>query len=377
MTIQGEISNFRPSSTGHWYFSLKDAEAVLSIVMFRGRIEGVRFAPADGMLVTISGGISVYPRRGTYQLIAEVMARSGVGDLLAMLEERKRRLAAEGLFDEGRKRRLPLHPSRVAVVTSPTGAAIRDILRVLGQRNAGVDVVIVPTPVQGDGADERIAHGIEVANRLRLADVLIVGRGGGSLEDLLPFSSELVVRAIVASRIPVISAVGHETDISLSDLAADARAPTPSAAAEMVAASRAELADRVAALRGAMEAEVEQRLQRVRLLLGQFTADTLLRNVQFLLRPLQQRADDAREELVQGLRLLLSDRRHRLELSARGLEGSSPLAILERGYAVVTHEPTGQVLLSPDPARTGDALNIRLARGALRALVEETHAIEK
>ena len=153
VTIQGEISNFRPSSTGHWYFSLKDAEAVLSIVMFRGRIEGVRFAPADGMLVTLSGSVSVYPRRGTYQLIAEVMARSGVGDILAMLEERKRRLAAEGLFDEGRKRRLPLHPSRVAVVTSPTGAAIRDILRVLGQRDAGVDVVIVPTPVQGDGAD--------------------------------------------------------------------------------------------------------------------------------------------------------------------------------------------------------------------------------
>ena len=248
ISVQGEISNFRPSSTGHWYFSLKDAEAVISVVMFRGRLDGVRFAPVDGMLVKATGSVSVYARRGNYQLICESLIKAGEGDILAMLEARKQKLAAEGLFDLDRKKPLPLFPATVAVVTSPTGAAIRDILRILRRRNAGIDVVILPTPVQGDGADERIARAIEIANTHRLGDVIIVGRGGGSLEDLMPFSSEVVVRAIAGSRIPVISAVGHETDVTLSDLVADVRAPTPSAAAEIVAASRVELISRVRGL---------------------------------------------------------------------------------------------------------------------------------
>jgi exodeoxyribonuclease VII large subunit len=374
ITVQGEISNFRPSSTGHWYFSLKDAEAVLSLVMFRGRIEGVRFAPADGVLVKATGEISVYPRRGNYQLICESLLKAGEGDILATLEERKRALAAEGLFDLDRKKPLPLFPSRVAVVTSPTGAAVRDILRVLRRRSAGVDVVILPTPVQGDGADERIARAIKIANDHRLGDVIIVGRGGGSLEDLLSFSSEIVVRAIAASRIPVISAVGHETDVTLSDLVADVRAPTPSAAAEIVSASRVDLLSRVRALQDGMENELRQRTERVRLLLGQFAPENLERNVRIFLQPLAQRADYAQEELAQGMREILMARQHRFELAARELSSYSPLAILQRGYAVVTLERTGTSLLSPEGVRRGDGVAITLARGGLRATVEETHA---
>jgi exodeoxyribonuclease VII large subunit len=377
VTVQGEISNFRPSSAGHWYFSLKDADAVLSLVMFKGRLDGVRFTPADGTLVKATGSVSVYARRGNYQLICESLIKAGEGDLLARLEELKRRLAAEGLFDLDRKKPLPLYPSRVAVVTSPTGAAVRDILRVLRRRSAGVDVVIVPAPVQGDGADEKIARAIEIADRHGLGEVIIVGRGGGSLEDLMPFSSEIVVRAIASSKTPVISAVGHETDVTLSDLAADVRAPTPSAAAEMVAASRADLLSRVLGMQDLMARGIRQRTERVRLLMGQFAAESLERNVRLFVQPLSQRTDLAREELLQGLKEMLTSRRHRCSLASRELVSYSPVEILARGYAVVTHEPTGKILVSSDAANRGDRVSIRLSRGRIRATVEETHAGEK
>jgi exodeoxyribonuclease VII large subunit len=377
VTIQGEISNFRPSSAGHWYFSLKDLDAMISAVMFRGRLDSVRFTPADGVLVKASGNISVYARRGSYQLVCETLLRAGEGDILATLEARKRALAAEGLFDMDRKQALPLYPSRIALVTSPTGAAVRDILRILRRRNAGMDVVIVPTAVQGEAADEQIARAIEIADRCRLGDVIIVGRGGGSLEDLLPFSSEVVVRAIAAARTPVISAVGHETDVTLSDLAADVRAPTPSAAAELVSASQTELRARVAGLRGVLETTIGNRLEKVRFLLSQFAAGNLERNVRTFVQPLSQRTDYAREELEQGFRVMLTDRRHRFALAARELASCSPLAVLKRGYAVVTHVVSGTVLVSSERVRRGDALSIRLAQGGLRAIAEEMHAGEK
>jgi exodeoxyribonuclease VII large subunit len=377
VTVQGEISNFRPASSGHWYFSLKDADALIPVVMFKGRLDGVRFVPADGALVRAAGSISVYARRGSYQLICESLVKAGEGDLLARLEELKRTLAAEGLFDLDRKKSLPLYPSRVAVVTSPTGAAVRDILRVLRRRSAGVDVVIVPTLVQGDGADERIARAIQVADQYGLGEVIIVGRGGGSLEDLIPFSSELVVRAIAASKTPVISAVGHETDVTLSDLAADVRAPTPSAAAEMVAASRADLLARVRGMQGSLTADMRRRTERVRLLMNQFAAAQLARTVRQFLQPFSQRTDYAREELIQGFRQMATARRHRFALASRELSSSSPLSILARGYAVVTHQPTGRILLSPDSVGRGERLSIRLSRGGIRATVEDTDAGEK
>ncbi|MDZ7792421.1 MAG: exodeoxyribonuclease VII large subunit [Spirochaetia bacterium] len=200
VAIEGEISNFRPAGSGHWYFTLKDRDAMIQAVMFKYRSARVTFTPADGQKVVVRGNISVYAKRGNYQIICDSMEKAGEGDILAMLEERKRKLAAEGLFAEEKKRPLPFFPTRIAVVTSPTGAAIRDILQVLGRRSSGLDVVVLPAPVQGDSAGAKIAAQIRRANRFQLGDVIITGRGGGSLEDLLPFSDEEVVRAVAESR---------------------------------------------------------------------------------------------------------------------------------------------------------------------------------
>lgn len=372
VTIEGEISNYRPSAAGHSYFSLKDNDAIISVVMFRGRLWGLRFQPADGMLVRARGNLSVYPKRGNYQLICESLQPAGQGNLLQIIEERKRRLAAEGLFDSSRKRPLPLFPRRVGVVTSPTGAAIRDILRVLQRRAAGIDVIVLPALVQGDGAAEQIAAQIETANRFEMADVLIVGRGGGSLEDLLPFSEEIVVRAVAASRIPVISAVGHEVDTALTDFAADVRAATPSVAAEMVSAPREELLRRVQRSAEQLRRTVGQRIERARMLLDQFHPEGLERNFRLLVQPFMLRLDDARESLAAGVRERVRDARHRHELASRDLLAASPLAILQRGYAVVTGA-AGQVVRSAAAVSPGDRLDVRVAVGRIDAEVKEAH----
>ena len=371
ITVEGEISNFRPSSTGHLYFSLKDEEAVLSVVMFRNRLAALRFQPADGMKVKASGNLSVYAKRGTYQLICESLVKSGEGELLAMLEQRKARLAALGFFDQARKKPLPLFPSRVAVVTSPTGAAIRDILQVLRRRNAGLNLVILPAPVQGDEAAELLARQIRRANEFAMADVIIVGRGGGSLEDLLPFYEESLVQAIAESEIPVISAVGHEIDITLADLAADVRAPTPSAAAEMVSASRLELVTRLRSLASAMSESFSGRLERIRLLLSQFSPEALERSFRQLVQPALLAVDAAREDLRRGIEERLTPLRHRLELLTQAVRDASPLAILERGYAVVSHEDTGAVVTSSRQVSLEELLRVRLHRGRLVASVKE------
>jgi exodeoxyribonuclease VII large subunit len=248
------------------------------------------------------------------------------------------------------------------------------MLRVLRRRNAGIDVVILPTQVQGDGAEERIARQIEAANRHSLGDVIIVGRGGGSLEDLLPFSSETVVRAIAASRIPVISAIGHETDFVLSDFAADVRAATPSAAAELVASSRAELMARVRGLGAYIGDDLRRRLAMLRLKLEGASSESMVHAVKAHVQRMAQRADDAREDLVREMRRGAQTARHRMELGSRELASCSPVAVLGRGYAVVTHGRTGIVLHSADQVVTGEDIGIRLARGALRAMVEESYA---
>jgi exodeoxyribonuclease VII large subunit len=371
ITVEGEISNFRPSSTGHLYFSLKDEEAVLSVVMFRNRLPALRFQPADGMKVKASGNLSVYAKRGTYQLICESLVKSGEGELLAMLETRKARLAALGLFDQDRKKPLPLFPSRVAVVTSPTGAAIRDILQVLRRRNAGLNLVILPAPVQGDEAAELLARQIRRVNEFDMADVIIVGRGGGSLEDLLPFYEESLVQAIAESEIPVISAVGHEIDITLADLAADVRAPTPSAAAEMVSASRLELVTRLRSVASAMSESFSGRLERIRLLLSQFSPEALERSFRQFVQPALLAVDSAREDLCRGIEERLTPLRHRLELLAQAVRDASPLATLERGYAVVSREDTGAVVTSSHQVALEELLRVRLHRGSLVASVKE------
>ncbi len=371
ITVEGEISNFRPSSTGHYYFSLKDREAIISVVMFKNRINTLTFEPKDGMKVKARGNISVYAKRGNYQLICETLLISGEGDLLAMLEERKKKLAALGLFDQERKKSLPVFPSRVAVITSPTGAAIRDILRVLGRRHAGINLVILPAPVQGDGAADMIAQRIRTANRYSMADVIIVGRGGGSLEDLLPFYDEAVVYAIAESEIPVISSVGHEIDFTLSDLAADLRAPTPSAAAELVSASQIELTRRVRELKSTILESIFQRLEKIRLLVSQFSPENLVRNFKIILQPCILNLDEARERLIGGMKSLLLEKQHKLEILSHSIQSHSPLEILKRGYAVVTHEKTKKALSSTESVGINDNLDLRFYRGRLKATVKE------
>lgn len=333
--LEGELSNVRPSASGHIYFTLKDDDAAISGVMFRGRAGRLEFNPEDGQQVLCHGSIGLYAKRGTYQIIAERMQLAGVGRILAMLEERKRALSAEGLFDADRKRRLPVLPRTVAVVTSPTGAALRDILRVLERRNAGIDVVILPALVQGDGAARAIARQINAASLFRLGDVIIVGRGGGSLEDLLPFSEESVVRAIAASKVPVISAVGHEIDWALSDYAADVRAATPSAAAELVTASRDELAGRVLELGRGIVGGFLERYARARMLLRQFAPSELHRSYVILAQPFLQEFDRLRDELSDSMKERVAALRNRLQSTTRELASVSPYTILQRGYAIV------------------------------------------
>ena len=294
VAIEGEISNYRPAASGHLYFTLKDSDSMIQAVMFRGKASRLDFTPGDGQLVIARGNVSVYAKRGNYQILCDSLKKAGEGELLALLEKRKRLLAAEGLFEEERKQSLPLYPARVAVITSPTGAAIRDILRVLGRRSAGIDLVVLPSVVQGDAAAESIANQLRVANDHNLGDVIIVGRGGGSLEDLLPFSEEVVVRAIAESKIPVISAVGHEIDIALSDLVADVRAPTPSAAAEIVSAQREELLQRVNIASERITHNLTTQIERRRMLLDRFQPETLERSFRILIQPILLRLDDAR-----------------------------------------------------------------------------------
>ena len=370
LVVEGEVSNCRPSSTGHLYFTLKDAGAAISAVMFKNRCRFLGFEPRDGMLLRVRGSVSVYAQRGSYQIICEEIEQAGAGDILAMLEKRKRALAAEGLFDGDRKRPLPRFPGRVGVVSSPTGAALRDILNILKRRAPGIAVVILPAPVQGADAAPIIARRIEQANQWRLADVLIVGRGGGSLEDLLPFSEEAVVRAVAASGIPVVSAVGHEIDWALADFAADVRAPTPSAAAELVSQGPCEAREAIRMLAGIVESAMRTRLDRARLLVKPFRLEDLEYRFRAILQPRLVRFDDAKESLLAGLSERLRELRRRMELAQTALEAASPLAVMERGFAAVFHGETGRLIRRAADVRAGDPLLIRPREGLISARVE-------
>ena len=371
VTVEGEVSNARRAASGHLYFSLKDRRAVLQAVLFRMQLARADFVPHDGMLIRARGAIDVYEQRGTYQLVIQAVQRAGVGDLLALLEERKRQLAARGCFDLERKRPIPQVPRRVVVITSPTGAALRDILDVLRRRHAGIDLVILPAQVQGAGAAGRIASRLRTASRHRLGDVVILARGGGSLEDLLPFSDEAVVEAIVRSELPVISAVGHQTDTSLADLAADVRAPTPSAAAELVASERDILLRRLRVAAASMRSSLDHRRERVRYALARFQPDGLERSVRLALAPATQRLDDAVAAATRAVQSRLLDYRHRMRLAADAIRSRSPLDILARGYALVT-AADGAAVTDAGRMQAGDPLGVRLHRGRLDATVTRT-----
>ena len=373
VVVEGELSNYRPSSTGHLYFTLKDGGASITAIMFKNRIRSLGFEMRDGMLLRVKGSLSVYAQRGTYSIVCEEIERAGEGDILAMLEERKRKLAAEGLFSEERKQPIPRFPERVGVISSPTGAAVQDILNILKRRARGVNVVILPAPVQGAEAGGIIARRIEQANFWRLADVLIVGRGGGSLEDLLPFSEEAVVRAIASSRIPVVSAVGHEIDWALSDYAADLRAPTPSAAAELVSENREETLETVRAIQEGFFTSIKNRIERIKLLAKPFRAEDLEYRFRGILQPHLIRFDDAKEALLDSMKGRTGELRNKLDLARTALEAASPLSVLERGFSVVTpllDGKSGPAIRSAKDVKPGDRLVIRPFEGLIKANVE-------
>jgi exodeoxyribonuclease VII large subunit len=373
VTVEGELSNCRPASSGHLYFSLKDAGAKIDAVMFRNRLRFLNFEPKDGMLLRVRGSLSVYAPRGSYSIVCEEMELAGSGDILAMLEKRKQKLAAEGLFDESRKKPLPRFPQSIGVVSSPSGAALRDILNILGRRAAGVKIVILPAPVQGADAAPIIARRIEQANQWKLVDALIVGRGGGSLEDLLPFSEESVVRAVAASEIPVISAVGHEIDWALCDFAADLRAPTPSAAAELASAELTTVLSNIKSISEFLTASIRARIEKARLLLRPFSVEDLEYRFRSILQPRLVRFDDAKENLVEGLARLVANLRKRQEMALAILEAGSPLAVMERGFSVVVNRRTGAIVRGGGDALVGDRLDIRPLHGTITAVTEECY----
>lgn len=361
--IEGEVSYFTPHRSGHWYFAIKDPGAVLNCVMFRGNNQSVRFTPAVGDRVVVSGGMDIYAPQGKYNLLVRRLERSGDGDLARRLEELKQKLAAEGLFDPKRKRPLPPLPRAIGVATSPTGAAFQDILKVLDRRFPGLVIYLAPCRVQGDGSAAEIARAVRLLARHGKSEVLIVGRGGGSQEDLAAFNDEALARAIAACPIPVVSAVGHEVDVSIADLVADVRAATPSHAAELVVPERDALlgfvADRQAQLKGAMGRILRRRRDQLSRLVP--------RDPKRRVYEAKMRCDELHNQLVRAGGRAMERRRQRLEFLAGRMHALSPLAVLGRGYAVALKD--GAAVTDALQLSAGDAIDLRLHRGAVRAEV--------
>ncbi|MFO0775658.1 MAG: exodeoxyribonuclease VII large subunit [Nitrospiraceae bacterium] len=413
--VEGEVSTLRIPSSGHVYFTLKDATSQIRAVLFRSAAQKVRFALREGLQIVVRGSLTAYEPRGEYQIVAQAVEPKGVGALQLAFEQLKQRLAAEGLFDPARKRPLPVLPQAIGVVTSLTGAAIRDILSVLGRRCPYSRIVIAPTPVQGDGAAEQIAAAIALLGESGLVDVLIVGRGGGSLEDLWSFNEEVVVRAIAACPVPVVSAVGHEIDVTLADFAADHRAPTPSAAAEAVvpvmdeviaraedfsmrlgravrltldahrqtiALCRSRLqqqrfpiqrqAQRLDDLWSRLTTSAQDRVMRLRHRVELRHADLSFHSPRHAVRAAVTRVGQQESRLRERLHAGLAGRRERLAGVAASLEALSPLATLGRGYSIVRREPDGQVVRDARTVQAGDRIRALLAQGALLCTVDRT-----
>lgn len=369
--VAGEVSNFSRPQSGHCYFTLKDDRAQIRAVMWRGTASRLDFNMADGLELVCRGRLDVYAPRGSYQLVVEQAHPQGVGALELALRQLREKLGREGLFDPERKRPLPKFPRRIGFVTSPTGAAIRDFLEVLRRRWAGVEVIVIPVRVQGDGAAAEIAAGIKAANRLSPAlDVLLVGRGGGSLEDLWAFNEEPVVRALAASRVPTVSAVGHEIDVSLSDLAADVRALTPSEAAERVVPSTDEVTHRLARYADRLHGTIRRQVR-----LGMERVEALSRRRPFAhphskVEDRARLADELEARAHRAIKKLAGDREHRLARLAGKLESLSPLAVLGRGYSVTQDAASDQVIRRSREVKVGQQLVTRLAEGQVTSTVD-------
>ena len=407
--VKGELSNFKAHTSGHFYFSLKDAKSQITAVMFRGNNARLKFKPTDGMEVIVRGRITVYEPRGNYQLMVDMMEPVGAGALQKAFEQLKQKLRAEGLFDAAKKRPIPTFPRHIAIVTSPTGAAIRDILNVLSRRAKSINVTVVPTVVQGEAAAPQLREAFKKAVALPGVDAVIIGRGGGSIEDMWCFNDEGLARLIAASPVPVISAVGHEIDFTIADFVADLRAPTPSAAAELVAKSTGELANKVNSLERMLHLSLEKKMKYLRektLGLSKRLVDPKRR-----LQDLELRNDDLLNRLEFALNRLIAQKNHRVELLRQKLgspqtlidkrrkelsflesraekalvfsmekkkartdrlmamlDSMSPLRVVERGYSIVTKNT--EVIKSADQVKKGDKIDIRLAQGSLTAVVD-------
>jgi exodeoxyribonuclease VII large subunit len=412
--VQGEISNFKHHSSGHMYFSLKDDRAQIKAACFRNSNLYLKFRPEDGLEVIARGRISVYEPRGDYQLIVEYMEPKGLGSLQLAFEQLKEKLRKEGLFDQDKKIPLPLLPQKIGIVTSPTGAAIRDVLRILKRRNASLNVLIYPARVQGSGAAEEIAEGIRYFNTRADIDVIIAGRGGGSIEDLWAFNEEIVARSISQSKIPVISAVGHEVDFTIADFVADLRAPTPSAAAELVSGARDDLRVTVQSLAARLLQAVRRSIEGRRLELERLARNRSFNVAPNMIRDFQQRFDEAtlrlklaaanhvsnvrhREQMlhtrliridlpqiierwrervaynhqamISSIKSFLQQARSRMQGMVGRIDALSPLAILQRGYAIC-RDAEGQIVKEADRLNVGERVEVILARGGLDCQVE-------
>ncbi len=368
--VEGEISGFKHHHSGHMYFNLKDDEAVLKAAFFSRFNRNIKFDLKDGLQVICFGKISVYEPRGDYQLYVERIEPKGLGALQLAFLQLKEKLAKEGLFDSDRKRPIPRFPRTVGVVTSPTGAAIRDILHVVNRRFRGTNVLLNPVRVQGAGAAEEIARAIEEMNQFEDIDVLIVGRGGGSLEDLWAFNEEVVARAIFRSRIPVISAVGHEIDWTISDWVADLRAPTPSAAAELVVQNREDLETRLSDFNTRLRNSVQSLFEEMKEALRVLEESYAFRQPLTLINQFTQRLDELLRQLQNYLKSLVREKDQLFRNWVGRLEALSPLAILERGYSLTFNEK-GDLLREARRVRRGEILRTRLHRGVIESKVEE------
>ena len=370
LQVVGEISNFKRYPSGNCYFTLKDVGAVLKCVMFRSRAINLRFQPQNGDTVVAVGRLAVYERDGVYQLYTDLLLQQGVGDLMQAYEKLKQKLERAGLFAPERKQQLPMHPRTVGIITSPAGAAVRDIITVSRRRNQGIKLLLYPVKVQGEGAAAEIAAAIEFFNRKKLADVLIVGRGGGSIEDLWAFNEEITVKAVAASKIPVVSAVGHETDFTLCDFAADVRSATPSQAAELVVADVEGYKQRVAYLeqraRSLLSALLTQQQRRLDNLVNSWA----LRDPERLFADQAQRLDTASRRLREALELHLQQDEHKLALAAARLDSLSPLAVLARGYSV-SQKADYTLVSSVDELKWGDELLTTVADGVITSVVQQ------
>lgn len=363
VTLEGEISNYKAQSSGHLYFTLKDETSSISAVMFRMRAISLKFALKDGLTVKVSGQIAVYQKRGVYQIVVDKMELSGEGDILRLLELRKQKLASEGLFDSKRKRRLPFLPEKVAIITSSTGAAVQDIINICTRRNPRLQLNILPAVVQGEDAVPSLIKQLRIANLHGLGDVIIIGRGGGSIEDLLAFSDEDVVREIAASSIPTISSVGHEIDWALSDYVADVRAPTPSAAAELVTPLLSDVIDELKETREELISSIKNRIERLKLLCSSFTGEHLELMFRRIEQPFLMRFDDAKENLLSNMKERILECKRYHELLQERLKGLSPKDILKRGFSIVTDEK-GKVVKSAKTVKKSEKLNVMTYGGS-------------